>query len=285
MSQCKYCKKESYGHPFCKECGKKYFNFIPEDEYVLSKSEPVKETTVSEKPKEEINNKEFHNKEEIYIITPLVQQKTSTIQYEEWKKRTNLPKIDYTNHKPSNITRCISCNNESNGYPYCRDCYIKQKNLINNNNNDPKTRERYSESLTHTTNNGTKVRSLSEKIIGNYLEKHKIDYEYEKEFKCSNGVDIYPDFYIKGPCKLGFRKIENVYIEHWGLIDHNDTYIREKYKKEMKFKIKEYQNKGITLICTYEKDLNKYHFKWFQYKLNKKLRKYKNNQINYQRES
>ena len=210
MSECKYCKNESYDRPWCPACAKKYFNHY-----------------------EIINNNVSNNK-------------TQEIR----KENINKDKfVRFTN-------------------------FYKKKSYNKRNYN-----------FNHVTNNGIPVRSVSEVIIGNYLEKHKIPYVYEKELLCENGIIIHPDFYIKGPCKLGLRCLEDVYIEHWGMIDHYNIYTQLKYKRDMESKINEYKKRGITLICTYESDLDKSRYALFQLGLFIKLMLYKNNKINFKRDS
>ena len=205
MSECKYCKEESFDRPYCPACAKKYFNMDLTDSNSSNEKESIK-----------IRTKEHYLK---------------------------LPNL-----REQDIIKAFGSIKE----PIIREPKIYNKNL-----NKYKTPKHSYHKFEYWTNKGVGVRSISEMIIGNFLERHNIEYEYEKEFLCDNGVIIHPDFYIKGPCKLGFRTLENVYIEHWGMLNHYNIYLKSKYEKEMKLKISEYEEKGITLICTYEKDLIK----------------------------
>ena len=45
MSKCKYCGKESHGHPFCSACSKKFFNFTEKDRNVTVKNEKDRNVT------------------------------------------------------------------------------------------------------------------------------------------------------------------------------------------------------------------------------------------------
>lgn len=252
MSQCKYCKKESNGHPFCKECGKKYFNFIPEDEYVLSKSEPVKEE------KQTINNDIPK-----YVIIEIPNRNTIQTEYHH---RTN---HIYTSYTPDTITRCAICQRNSNGYTYCWDCYQRLKSHKNQENKE--------ESKGYMSYDGKyQLRSKSEKAIYDFLTRKGFKCEYERPFKCENGMIIRPDFYIKGPYIFNGRLISNIYIEHWGGLSWNDPIKRQKYKEDRINKIQQYRKSGITLISTYESDMEN-----CEEAITKKLKEYIKGEVNY----
>ncbi|MDD6311330.1 MAG: hypothetical protein PUB09_05320 [Firmicutes bacterium] len=75
-----------------------------------------------------------------------------------------------------------------------------------------RSNEMYKDELLHVTNGGVRVRSKSERSIGNLLEKYGIPYRYEMEMRVNvswmQGVEIYdgsgyksyyPDFTIMLP--------------------------------------------------------------------------------------
>lgn len=232
MSECKYCKAESFDRPYCPACAKKYFNMNLN------------------------NSNNSNNKESITVKTE-----------DNYLKLPSLREQDIIK-----------------AFGSIREPLIKEPKFYNNNFNKYNNPKHKYNKYEYWTNNGVGVRSVSEMIIGNFLERHNIEYEYEKEFLCDNGVIIHPDFYIKGPCKLGFRTLENVFIEHWGMLNHYNIYLKSKYEKEMKLKISEYKEKGITLICTYEKDLIKKRNALIQIGLLIKLIVFTNNKINFRRD-
>lgn len=139
----------------------------------------------------------------------------------------------------------------------------------NSNEKNKKTRK-------YISKDGKTFKSKSERTIYEFLQDHNIRCEYEKEFECSDGNIVRPDFYIKGPCFLDFRIIKDVYIEHWGRLNHENPFQRRKYEMEMNYKIQEYKKAGITLISTYESDMDNY-----SESLKRKLKEYKKGQINY----
>ena len=99
------------------------------------------------------------------------------------------------------------------------------------------------------TNNGELVRSKSEKIIADMLDKYKIPYTYEPELKLENGRKAYPDF-----AALNVRTRQTIYWEHLGMITDGE------YASANLEKINKYDKAGIkvchNLILTMESDLD-----------------------------
>lgn len=95
------------------------------------------------------------------------------------------------------------------------------------------------------TDRGERVRSKSEIIIANYLNRHNIPYLYEKPITLKSGRTVYPDFTI---LDLNIRKEK--YLEHLGKIGDIDYVIRNIQK------LNEYKENGIymgvNLFFTYE---------------------------------
>ena len=77
----------------------------------------------------------------------------------------------------------------------------------------------------YTTERGENVRSKSELIIANMLNKYDIPYQYEAKLVLSGGKVIYPDFTI-----LNVSKRKTVYWEHLGLVSEID-YAEKNYLK------------------------------------------------------
>ncbi|MDO4546218.1 MAG: hypothetical protein Q4C25_08670 [Bacillota bacterium] len=103
------------------------------------------------------------------------------------------------------------------------------------------------EALRYATTQGIKMRSKSERIIGNKLEEYGIAYRYEPKMIVNN-VTYYPDFVI--------MRDDGVIIiwEHLGLMDNEEYYFKacRKISNYNKIGFKQYKN----LICTYEDDLD-----------------------------
>ena len=99
------------------------------------------------------------------------------------------------------------------------------------------------------TQKGEIVRSKSEKIIADLLDKYNIPYVYEPRLELNNTHTVYPDF-----ATLNVRKKKTIYLEHLGLIDVNEYAIKNLQK------IAEYEKAGYelgdTLIITTETGLN-----------------------------
>lgn len=99
------------------------------------------------------------------------------------------------------------------------------------------------------TQKGERVRSKSEFIIADMLNKAGVPYKYEYPL-CLNGMGkIYPDFTV-----LNIKKREEIFWEHFGMMD-DPTYAEAAIKK-----IVTYEQNGIfpgeNLICTYETKKN-----------------------------
>lgn len=113
-------------------------------------------------------------------------------------------------------------------------------------NEDYEKNPYYEDELKYVTGRGVKMRSKSERFIGDKLEEYNIRYRYEGKIEIE-GKTYYPDFIVL--CEDGSLII----WEHFGLMDDND------YKIRAFNKINEYRKIGFkqhtNLICTYEEDL------------------------------
>ena len=101
------------------------------------------------------------------------------------------------------------------------------------------------ESRIYDTKRGDMVRSKSEAIIADMLLDLGIPYHYEKPIRLKGGAKRYPDFTL---LKVAAR--EEVYLEHFGLLDDED------YRNACLIKMSEYRRNGIypgkNLLFTYE---------------------------------
>ena len=296
MSECKYCKKESFGRPFCPDCGKKYFG--------INYSEEIKSESVK-KPKNNSNSNtpQPQNKDKSQLITNTSNRQCNLCsnnarigsyycdfhhkefilnQQKELKERAkiiNLIKKNYQEHSyiknNSENNICKICGACSYDMPFCYSCYksfIKEEpyDSFKDFENDKK----------YVCKSGIKVRSISEREISNFFTENNIPHEYEKElkYKFTNYYfgetfikSLHPDFYIPGPINFKGRILKDIYIEFWGFDDKNIEYTNTK-----KFKIKNYKDMGITLINLNTQDIIN-----IEHSLTYKLLNYHNNEINF----
>lgn len=83
--------------------------------------------------------------------------------------------------------------------------------------------------------NGEEVRSKSEVIISNMLDRLHIPYVYEMPLKLMN-VTVHPDFTL-----INAEKRRVIYYEHFGMLDD------EEYLRKTLFKIQQYEESGLYL--------------------------------------
>ena len=95
------------------------------------------------------------------------------------------------------------------------------------------------------TAKGERVRSKSEVIIADALEREKIPYRYEWPITLSGLGRVHPDFTV-----LNIRTRKEFYWEHFGMMDDSD------YVENAVFKISKYEQNGLyvgdKLIFTFE---------------------------------
>lgn len=108
--------------------------------------------------------------------------------------------------------------------------YEEKMQLIGNKPND------YPNNYFIMTEHGEIVRSKSEKIIADKLFYKKIPYVYECPLLLQDGSVVYPDFTL-----LNIKKREEVYFEHFGLMDNPD------YSRNAIEKIYRYEQNGYLL--------------------------------------
>ena len=99
------------------------------------------------------------------------------------------------------------------------------------------------------TNKGEQVRSKTEILIANALQKHQVPYHYEKPLKLNRYGIIHPDFTV-----LNVRRRKEMYWEHLGMMDD------EGYCENALERINAYEMNGIFpgdgLILTHETQKN-----------------------------
>ena len=92
----------------------------------------------------------------------------------------------------------------------------------------------YPQHLRHRTSSGEMVRSKSEVIIYELLQKHDLAFRYERE-KFIDGYVIHPDFEIRR------KDGKIIYWEHCGLMDS------QKYIDSFHWKLNHFEKEGIVL--------------------------------------
>jgi hypothetical protein len=101
-----------------------------------------------------------------------------------------------------------------------------------------------------TTKLGVTVRSRAEQSIADYFDSIGLRYKYERELE--SGLWIFtqkvssPDFYLPD---------FDVYVEYWGMLSVENNYDREKYTREMKYKMARYHDLGVKFISLYPDNL------------------------------
>lgn len=93
--------------------------------------------------------------------------------------------------------------------------------------------------------NGERVRSKSELIIADYLEREGIPYRYECPLYLEGFGNVYPDFTV-----LNVRTRKELYWEHFGMMD-NPTYAERAIQKVATYE-KNHYFQGDHLLITYE---------------------------------
>lgn len=97
----------------------------------------------------------------------------------------------------------------------------------------------------HTTSRGEKVRSKSEVMIAEALNRAGIPYHYEEALRLPDGTTLFPDFHILEP-----RTRAEFYWEHFGMMD-DEEYV-QRFVRKMRLYSQNGYCIGKNLIATYE---------------------------------
>ncbi len=109
----------------------------------------------------------------------------------------------------------------------------------------PANQNTYPQEGIYQTNRGEYVRSKSEKIIADALDKYGVPYQYEPLLELSGYNITYPDFIV-----LNKRTREEFYWEHLGLVSDTE-YATKNFRKLQKYEESGYSI-GKNLIATME---------------------------------
>ena len=107
------------------------------------------------------------------------------------------------------------------------------------------------------TTKGERVRSKSEVLIADSLNRFSIPYRYEYPLKLKNGITVHPDFLC-----LNVRTRQEFYWEHFGMMDNPE------YAENAIHKLQQYSENnlhpGINLILTMETISNPLNLKYIE---------------------
>lgn len=135
------------------------------------------------------------------------------------------------------------------------DMYIQRWLEENPGNQNP-----FPEEGKYYTVQGDYVRSKSEKIIADLLDKYGVPYCYEPLLELDNRHIIYPDFVI-----LNVRERKTIYWEHLGMLG-DDNYARKNFEKIASYEKNGY-NIGDNLLISMESEQNPFDTKIVENKI------------------
>jgi hypothetical protein len=98
------------------------------------------------------------------------------------------------------------------------------------------------------TQRGETVRSNSERTIADYFHRNSIRYVYEEDaMNRRNSRRISrPDFYLPD---------YGIFVEYWGVLGVEDSRVRSRYERSMKWKMAKYHQNNIKFISIYPNNL------------------------------
>ena len=99
------------------------------------------------------------------------------------------------------------------------------------------------------TQRGETVRSNSERTIADYFHRNSIRYVYEEDaMNRRNSRRISrPDFYLPD---------YGIYVEYWGVLGVEDSRVRSRYERSMKWKTAKYHRNHIKFISIYPNNMS-----------------------------
>jgi len=85
---------------------------------------------------------------------------------------------------------------------------------------------------------GEEVKSQAERTIADYFFVNGIKYEYEYKIRGIGSSDFYlPDY--------------DVFVEYWGLVNADDEGLKNRYVRNMRWKMAQYYSRNIKFISIY----------------------------------
>lgn len=171
----------------------------------------------------------------VFIIAFIKLLKKANKQTKETKDTSKSIETENEHRQENNVeeiktSECKICGKEAYGYKLCRECYIIEKNKMNNKE--------------YLTKDGNIVRSRAELIIYEHLLDKGYEFVYEAEMpfldKYGNTITLHPDFCVRINGKI-------IFIEYWGLDERHKKYTEIKNKK-----LELYDINNVPLINLYE---------------------------------
>lgn len=155
----------------------------------------------------QLANKKYHEN----LLSELIREKDIIDKFIKEYNKVNLESA-YTNlnDKIKNLIAPVTITDEEYISCWLNDNYIGKEIDI--------------ETQFYLTDKNEKVRSKSEVIIANTLNKNGIPYKYEKPLRV-NRYTFYPDFTV-----LNVRKRKEIYFEHLGMMGNEDYSSRSVWK-------------------------------------------------------
>lgn len=191
------------------------------------------------------SNGRYMKKDEYELVNRIAQRDYDVDVLERAEERLQAIEIFLATYKETGLERIYQETNE-----YRRKIitpviisdeeYIKQWQAV-----EYKGRAFEDEEYEIITERGERVRSKSEKIIADKLYALGIPYRYEYPLMLAGNVRVYPDFTI-----LKMPEREEVYLEHFGMMDDADYVEKAMYKLNSYEKNKIYL--GVNLFITHE---------------------------------
>lgn len=130
--------------------------------------------------------------------------------------------------------------------------YHSEEELEEENFEEKELYFKYMRNKQYSTLNNIKVKSISERDIGNFLFRYKIEFQYEPLAKwvdeSAEEKEYHPDFYLPE---------YDIYIEHWGLnrdleVSKWFTISSEEYRANREWKLTQFKKYQKVLIETWE---------------------------------
>ena len=99
------------------------------------------------------------------------------------------------------------------------------------------------------TQRGETVRSNSERTIADYFHQNNIRYVYEQDAmnRWNTRRISRPDFYLPD---------YGIYVEYWGMLGVQDSRVRSRYERSMKWKMAKYHENNIKFISIYPNNMS-----------------------------
>lgn len=257
---CKCCGRETDKRPLCEECKKrKYIGEVVKCSYC---GKWHRKNFLCENKNTFYDNLQQQMQSKIELLQNQIETQKRLIQnVEQLVEEKDKQLEDQKKIQSANSRLCIAgCGQKSkDDYFFCTQCWKKYKDktvLIEiKKANNPEVLDAFYGG-TQRADDGHIVKSDGEEKIDNALNSLKILHSYEQALFIDELEEpLKPDFYIP-EYKTKQKKIENIFIEYWGIEDDPE------YEKKKAYKIAAYQKelekgKDYTFLYIYPKATRK----------------------------